>query len=50
MATIAARQALKPLKNDPERQARGRGKAVDNGRLHGFESLAEQRLFVCSRP
>ncbi|MGW1949986.1 tyrosine-type recombinase/integrase [Streptomyces sp. NPDC001940] len=26
-ATVAARQALKPLKNDPERQARGRGKA-----------------------
>ncbi|WP_160502778.1 tyrosine-type recombinase/integrase [Streptomyces sp. BA2] len=27
-ATVAARQALKPLKNDPERQARGRGKAA----------------------
>lgn len=26
-ATVAARQALKPLKVDPERQARGRGKA-----------------------
>jgi len=27
-ATVAARQALKPLKNDPERMARGRGKAA----------------------
>lgn len=27
-ATVAARKALKPLKNDPERQARGRGKAA----------------------
>ncbi|TXS44935.1 tyrosine-type recombinase/integrase [Streptomyces sp. OR43] len=27
-ATVAARQALKPMKNDPERMARGRGKAV----------------------
>lgn len=27
-ATVAARQALKPLKADPERQARGRGKAA----------------------
>ncbi|WP_030757140.1 tyrosine-type recombinase/integrase [Streptomyces sp. NRRL F-5135] len=27
-ATVAARQALKPLKHDPERQARGRGKAA----------------------
>jgi integrase len=26
-ATVAARQALKPLKNDPDRMARGRGKA-----------------------
>lgn len=25
-ATVAARQALKPLKNDPERMARGRGR------------------------
>ncbi|MEU7680889.1 hypothetical protein [Streptomyces spectabilis] len=27
-ATVAARQALKPMKNDPERMARGRGKAA----------------------
>jgi integrase len=27
-ATVAARQALKPLKHDPERMARGRGKAA----------------------
>lgn len=27
-ATVAARQALKPLKNDPERMARGRGRAA----------------------
>lgn len=27
-ATVAARQALKPLKNDPDRMARGRGKAA----------------------
>ncbi|MER6350696.1 integrase [Streptomyces sp. NPDC001634] len=28
VATVAARQALKPLKNDPERMARGRGPAA----------------------
>jgi hypothetical protein len=28
VATVAARQALKPMKNDPERMARGRGKAA----------------------